>query len=218
MSGREEGEENLHSLLHSPSSLPLLADVLKCRPAPCYDAPMTTKTPVLSQRRFLVQQHFEILPDDYLFFRAKMPSQHSEVRLDLFDVDIHPRTFMHSSRYLLWASGLWWLLALTCIILAVIRGFDTYSEAIVIWSVLAVVCSVAYAMTRKTMLVYTHKRTGAVLLAIYLLKYNQVEREQFVSDLNTRLERLSLYPSRETYKQQSKIEPPKFKRDSSMLN
>jgi hypothetical protein len=179
---------------------------------------MTTKTPALSQRRFLVQQHFEFLPDDYLLFRAKMPSQHSEARIDLFDLDIHPRTFMHSSKYLLWASGVWWLLALTSIILGLVRGFGNYSEAIVIWSVLATVCSVAYVLTRKTMLVYSHKRTGAVLLAVYLLKHNRNEREQFVSRLNTTLERLSLYSSRDVYKQQSKLEPAKFKRDSSMLN
>ncbi len=179
---------------------------------------MTTRTPALSQRRFLVQQHFEFLPDDYLLFRAKMPSQHSEARLDLFDVDMHPRTFMHSSRYLLWASGVWWLLAFTSVILGLVHGFENYSEAIIIWSVLAAVCSSAYIMTRKTMLVYSHKRTGAVLLAVYLLNHNRREREQFVSQLNTTLERLSLYSNRDVYKQQSKLEPPRFKRDSSMLN
>lgn len=179
---------------------------------------MTPKTPALSQRRFLVHQHFGFLPDDYLLFRAKMPSQHSEARLDLFDLDMHPRTFMHSSKYLLWASGVWWLLAITCVILGLVRGFDSYSEAIVIWTVLATVCSVAYVMTRKTMLVYSHKRTGAVMLAIYLLKYNRGEREQFVNQLNATLERFSLYPNREAYKQQSKLEPTKYKRDISMLN
>jgi hypothetical protein len=179
---------------------------------------MTTKTPVFSQRRFLVQQHFEILPDDYLLFRAKMPSQHNEVRLDLFDVAMHPTTLMHSSRYLLWGSAVWWLLALVCILLGFLRGFDSYLEAIVIWSVLATVCSVAYALSRKTMLVYSHKRTGAVLLVIYLLKYNQNEREQFVKQFDVTLERLSLYPNRDVYKQQNRLEPPKFKRDISMLN
>jgi hypothetical protein len=179
---------------------------------------MTTKTPALSQRRFLVQQHLEFLPDDYLLFRARMPSQHSEARLDLFDLDMHPKTFMHSSKYLLWASGVWWLLAITCVLLGLVSGFEIYREAIVIWTVLATVCSVAHVMTRKTMLVYTHKRTGAVMLAIYLLKHNKNEREQFVSRLNTTLERLSLYSSREVYKQQSKIETPKYKRDISMLN
>jgi hypothetical protein len=179
---------------------------------------MTTKTPVLSQRRFLVQQHFEFLPDDYLLFRAKMPSQRSEVRLDLFDLDMYPRTFMNSSKYLLWASGLWWLLAITCLILAFVRGFDVYGEAIVIWSVLAVVCSGAYLTTRKTMLVYCHKRTGAVLLAVYLLGHNKNEREQFVSHLNATLERLSLYATRDVYKQQNKLGPSRFKRDVSILN
>lgn len=179
---------------------------------------MTTKTPAFSQRRFLVQQHFEFLPDDYLLFRAKMPSQHNEARLDLFDLDMHPKTFMHSSKYLMWASSAWWLLALTFVILGLVRGFDSYSEGLVIWSVLATVCSLAYVTTRKTMLVYTHKRTGAVLLAIYLLKYNANERENFVARLNTKLERLSLYPSREVYKQQSKLEPTRYKRDISMLN
>jgi hypothetical protein len=179
---------------------------------------MSTRTPVFSQRRFLVQQHFEFLSDDHLLFRAKMPSQHSEVRLDLFDIDMHPRTFMHSSKYLLWASGLWWLLAVTCTLLGLVRGFATYGEAVVVWSVLASVCSVTYVLTRKTMLVYSHKRTGAVLLAIYLLKHNRNEREQFVAQLNARLEQLSPYSNREVYKQQSKLEPPKFKRDISMLN
>jgi hypothetical protein len=179
---------------------------------------MTTKTLAFSQRRFLVQQHFEFLPDDYLLFRAKMPSQHSEVRLDLFEVDMHPRTFMHSSRYLLWASGLWWLLAVTCAILGLVRGFDIYGEAVVVWCVLAAVCSVAYVMTRKTMLVYGHKRTGAVLLAIYLLNHNRGEREQFIARLNARLEHLSPYSNRDVYKQQSKLAPPKYKRDISMLN
>jgi hypothetical protein len=179
---------------------------------------MTTKTPVLSQRRFLVQQHFEILPDDYLLFRAVTPSQRNEVRLDLFDVAMYPTTLMHSSKYLLWGSGVLWLLVFTCTLLGVLRGFDSYLEPVVIWSVLATVCSVAYVLSRKTMLVYSHKRTGAVLLVIYLLKHNQSEREQFVRQLNKTLERLSLYPNRDVYKQQSRIEPPKFKRDISMLN
>jgi Cdc6-like AAA superfamily ATPase len=179
---------------------------------------MKARTPALSQRRFLVQQYFEMLPDDYLLFRAKTPSQHNEVRLDLFDVAMHPTTLMHSSRYLLWGSGVWWLLAFTCTLLGVLRGFDSYLEPIVIWSVLAVVCSVAYLLSRKTMLVYGHKRTGATLLVIYLLKHNQSEREQFVEQLNKTLEHLSLYPNRDVYKQQSRLDPPKFKRDSSMLN
>jgi hypothetical protein len=179
---------------------------------------MTTKTPVLSQRRFLVQQHLEFLPDDYLLFRAKMPSQHNEARLDLFDLDMHPKTFMHSSKYLLWVSGMWWLLAFTFTLLGIVRGLGSYSEGLVIWSVLAVVCSLAYVTTRKTMLVYTHKRTGAVMLAVYLLKHNRDEREHFVSQLNAKLERLSVYASREVYKQQSKLEPVKYKRDISMLN
>lgn len=179
---------------------------------------MTTKTPVLSQRRFLVQQHFEVLPDDYLLFRAKTPSQHNEVRLDLFDVATHPTTLMHSSKYLLWGSGVLWLLVFTCTLLGGLRGFESYLEPVVIWSVLATVCSIAYVLSRKTMLVYSHKRTGAVLLVLYLLKHNQVERERFVEQLDEMLERLSLYPNRDAYKQQSRIEPPKFKRDISMLN
>jgi hypothetical protein len=177
-----------------------------------------SRGPVLSQRRFLVQQHFELMPDDYLLFRAKTPSQHNEVRLDLFDLDPHPRTLMHSSKYLLWASVVWWLLALICVLLGVVRGFDSYLESIVIWTVLAAVCTVAYFVSRKTMLVYSHKRTGAVLLAVYLLSYNQAQREDFVTELNKTLERLSVYSNRDVYKQQSKIEPPKFKRDISMLN
>jgi TRAP-type C4-dicarboxylate transport system permease large subunit len=153
-----------------------------------------------------------------LLFRAKMPSQHSEARLDLFELDMHPKTFMHSSKYLLWASGLWWLLAVTCSLLGLVSGFETYREAIVVWSVLAAVCSFAYLTTRKTMLVYTHKRTGAVMLAIYLLKHNGAEREHFIQQLNSTLERLSVYSSRESYKQQSKLEAPRYKRDISMLN
>jgi hypothetical protein len=179
---------------------------------------MTTKTPVFFQRRFLVQQHFEILPDDYLLFRAKTPSQHNEVRLDLFDIAMHPTTLMHSSKYLLWGSAVWWVLALMCVLLGFLRGFDSYLEAIVIWSVLATVCSVAYVLSRKRMLVYSHKRTGAALLVVYLLKHNRSEREGFVEQLNKTLERLSLYPNRDVYKQQSRLEPPKFKRDISMLN
>jgi hypothetical protein len=179
---------------------------------------MTTKTPVLIQRRFLVQQHFEILRDDYLLFRAVTPSQRNEVRLDLFDVAVYPTTLMHSSKYLLWGSGLLWLLVFACGLLGFLRGFGSYLEPIVIWSVLAASCSVAYALSRKTMLVYSHKRTGAALLVIYLLKHNEVEREQFVEQLDKTLERLSIYPNRDVYRQQSRIEPPKFKRDISMLN
>jgi hypothetical protein len=179
---------------------------------------MPTKAPVLSQRRFLVQQHFEVLPDDYLLFRAKTPSQRNEVRLDLFDLDPHPRTLMHSSRYLLWGSAVLWLLAFVCIVLGAVRGFDSILESIVIWTVLAVVCTVSYVASRKTMLVYSHKRTGAVLLAVYLLAYNRDERQAFITELNKTLERLSVYSNRDVYKQQSKLEPPKFKRDISMLN
>jgi lipopolysaccharide export LptBFGC system permease protein LptF len=178
----------------------------------------TSRAPALSQRRFLVQQHFELLPDDYLLFRAKTPSQQNEVRLDLFELDPHPRTLMHSSKYLLWGSVAWWLLALVCVLLGAVRGFDSYLESIVIWTVLAVICTAAYMLSRKTMLVYSHKRTGAVLLAMYLLAHNQSEREAFVTELNATLERLSVYSNRDVYKQQSKIEPPKFKRDISMLN
>jgi hypothetical protein len=177
-----------------------------------------TRAPALSQRRFLVHQHFEFLPDDYVLFRAKMPSQHNEARLDLFDLDMHPRTLMHSSKYLLWGSLVWWLLAFTSVMLGLVRGFEDYLEAIIIWSMLATVCSAAYLLSRKTMLVYSHKRTGAVLLAIYLLKHNKSERDYFVTQLNETLERLSLYSNRDIYKQQSKLVPPNYKRDSSMLN
>ncbi|MGL4609952.1 MAG: hypothetical protein ACRCYY_09750 [Trueperaceae bacterium] len=179
---------------------------------------MTAKT--LKQRRFLVHQSFELLADDYLLFRAKMPSQHNEARLDLFELDPHPRTVMHASKYLMWGSLVWWLLALICVILGFVRGFDSYLEAIVIWTVLATVCTIAFILSRKTMLVYSHKRTGAVLLAIYLLAYNQRERETFITELNRILERLSLYSSREVYRQQkqSKLEPTRYKRDISMLN
>jgi hypothetical protein len=179
---------------------------------------MTTKAPALSQRRFLVHQHFEFLPDDYLLFRAKTMSQHTETRLDLFDLEPQPRTFMHSSKYLLWGSAAWWLLAFICSLLGVVRGFDQYLEPIIIWSVLAMVCSVAYMLSRKKMLVYSHKRTGAVLMAIYLLNHNKSERESFVTQLSEALERLTPYSSRDVYKQQSKIEPAKYKRDISMLN
>jgi hypothetical protein len=179
---------------------------------------MTTKTPVLIQRRFLVQQHFEMLRDDYLLFRAVTPSQRNEVRLDLFDLAHYPTTLMHSSKYLLWGSGVLWLLVFVCALLGLLRGFDSYLEPIVIWGVLAAVCSVAYLLSRKTMLVYSHKRTGAALLVIYLLNHNELERERFVEGLNKTLERLSIYPNRDVYKQQSRIEPPKFKRDISMLN
>ncbi len=125
---------------------------------------------------------------------------------------------MNSSKYLLWASAVWWLLAFISALLGALRGFDSYLESLIIWSVLATVCTIAYVLSRKTMLVYSHKRTGAVLLVIYLLRHNTAERERFIAQLNTTLERLSLYSSRDLYKQQSKLEPSRFKRDISMLN